>query len=139
MNSDPSVLLACTALYRIVDPSLNTCTYLFFPLQTTESFSIQPLHLPTAFIFPLFFRSSDPPKFSSNAPFLASQHREVTVSGTTQVASVTQSGGLRTTHDVPAFLSADRVQVTLVPGGLISDLVDEKMKEKADSRECESV
>jgi hypothetical protein len=47
-------------------------------------------------------------------------------------ASVTQSGGIRTTDEASVLPPADYIQVEIVPGGTISCLARENTKEQAD-------
>lgn len=127
MNADPSVLLACTALYLIVVPSPITSTSFPVQLRTPKSFSIQPPLILT-FLFLLSFRPSDPPQFSSGAsnPTVPSRGSNVV-----QASSVTQSEGSRTICEAPVFLPASQMLMDFVPDGSRSGLAHEYSKVNA--------
>jgi hypothetical protein len=140
MNAGPSVLPECIALYAIVDPSLNTCTY-------AQSSTTNPgvvffyLNSPS-----LSFRSEPQlPKYSPNPPIPAAQHKSASSYGPIHFASVrtvttvTQSDGTRTTDENPAFLPIDRIRVELVQDESTSKVGHVNTEDKVNSAVYETV
>lgn len=133
INADPSVLLACTVLYRTVDPSLNTRTDYQSQLPQLNVV-LNPASTP-------LFRVYDPPQVTSGSSSAAAPLREANVYGPTSVqvttATVTSDGTqtYEASRSVP--LPADYVQVAFVPPSLVHG--HENTKDNASSVKFEMV
>ena len=55
------------------------------------------------------------------------------------LASITQSEGTRTTHEVPVFLPADQIYLEFIPGASISSLMQENSEDGTVAAEFQAV
>jgi len=115
MNADPSVLLACIALYLIADLSPNMCTHCRSPIAgpgVVLNLASPPPHCSPS---PPSFRSSDLPQFQSGTPNLTAQRSEPSVSGPMHITSVAPSEGAWSMCEAPVFIPADQIPAEFIP------------------------
>ena len=132
INADPSVLLACIALYQTAFLSPNTCTHCRSTIPGSGvvlNLAPPPPHYSPS---PPSFRSSGPPQFQSGTPNTSAQRSEPNTFGRMHITSVMPPEWAWTMCEAPVFIPADQIQAEFVPEQSISSLANESMEAKVD-------